>query len=367
MANVAIDLLGMHFRNPVIPAAGPNVGTAEHLRRAAEGGAGGLLAKTICVRPAQVPRPNMYRYGTTGMLNAELWSELPPEDWLEREYPAALAAARRHGLPLIASIGYTPDELRRLGPRVEAAGVDAIEFSVHYLDPSQLLDTARALRESVSVPIIAKFSPHAGDLGELARAIEPHVDAFCCINSFGPVLSIDVERIEPVLGSELGYGWISGSPLKPLALRSVFEVARATARPVIGVGGITSGRDVIEFFMAGASLVGVCTAAILRGPGVYGRIAQEAGRWLDHHGYRDISEVQGLYVRKFGRGRQVVTEKVRSARVLAERCNGCTACETVCHYDAIRAPRREVAQIAEDRCTQCGLCLWVCPPGALTW
>ncbi len=300
VANLAVELLGLRFRNPIIPAAGPNVGTGEQLRRAAEGGAGGLLAKTVSVRAADVPRPDMVRFGRLGMLNTELWTELSLEDWLEREYDIALQAARRHGIPLLASMGYTPDELRYIGPLVEAKGVDAIEFSIHYLDPARLVETARALRESVRIPIIAKLSPHKGDLGELAAAIEPYVDAFCCINSYGPALLVNVERAEPTLGSELGYGWLSGPPLRPLAIRSVFEVARRVRKPVIGVGGITTARDVIEFFMAGASLVEVCTVILYRGQGYFARLARGVNDWLDAHGYRDIAEVQGLYLKRLG-------------------------------------------------------------------
>ena len=300
MARLAVDLLGMTFRNPIIPAAGPNVGSGEQLVRSAEGGAGGLLAKTISVRAAEVPRPDMVRFGQTGMLNTELWTELTPEQWLDHEYDIGIQAARRFEIPFLASIGYTPDELREIGPKVEAKGVDAIEFSIHYLDPARLIDTARALRESVKCPIIAKLTPHKGDLGELAAMIEPYVDAFACINSYGPTLRIDTERVEPTLGSQLGYGWLSGTPIRPLALRSVFEVARRVNKPVIGVGGIANPKDVIAFFMAGASLVQVCTVVLLRGQNYYAKLSKGVGEWLDAHGYDDINQVRGLYLQRLG-------------------------------------------------------------------
>ncbi len=300
MANSTVDLLGLHFRNPIIPAAGPNVGNGEQLRRAAEGGAGGLLAKTVSLKAAEVPRPDMAKYGTTGMLNHELWTELTLEQWLTQEYDIGLAAARQHGIPFIASLGYTPDELRYIGPLVEAKGVDAIEFTIHYVDPSLVVDIARALKESVKVPIIAKLSPHKGDLGDLAVALEPYVDAFACINSYGPSLLIDIEKVEPVLGSTHGYGWLSGSPLRPLALRCVFEVARRVSKPVIGIGGIVSPKDVIEHFMAGASLVEVCTIIMYRGQGYHAKLAKGVDEWLDAHGYDDIRQVQGLYLKQAG-------------------------------------------------------------------
>lgn len=298
MANIAVDLLGLRFRNPIIPAAGPNVGTGDQLRRAAEGGAGGLLAKTVSMKAAEVPRPDMAKYGPTGMLNHELWTELSLEQWLEHEYEIGLAAARRHSIPFIASMGYTPDDLRHIGPLVEAKGADAIEFTIHYVDPRLVVEIAKALRDSVKIPIIAKLSPHKGDLGELAAALEPYVDAFACINSYGPALTIDIDRVEPVLGSTHGYGWLSGSPLKPLALRCVFEVARRVSKPVIGIGGIVTAKDVIEFFMVGASLVEVCTIIMYRGQGYHAKLAKGVADWLDAHGYDDISQVQGLYLKQ---------------------------------------------------------------------
>lgn len=367
MANIAVELLGLQFRNPVIPAAGPNVGTGLQCARAAEGGAGGILCKTVSVRAAQVPRPDMYKVDRLGMVNTELWTELSLEQWLEKEYDLAIEAARRHRIPVLASAGYTPEDLREIGPKLEAKGLDAIEFTIHYLDPARIVETAKALRESVSIPIIAKFSPHSGDIGEWAASIEPYVDGFACINSVGPTLVIDIEQCAPVLGSEFGYGWLSGPPIKPIALRCVFEVAKRVKKPVIGIGGITTGKDVIEFFMAGASLVEICTVVMYKGQSVHAKIAQEVNDWLDAHGIKDIMETQGLYLKKYGKGQRVVTEFEEAPMVNAEKCIGCTLCEPVCFYDAVSAPRKQVAAIFHDPCFQCGLCISVCPVDALSF
>lgn len=364
-ANLSIQLFGHTFRNPIVPAAGPNVGSGNMVRQAAEGGAGGLLTKTISMIAAPVPHPNMVQVGKGDLLNAELWSEHSPEKWFEYEYEIALAAAREYQLPLIASVGYTSADLATLGPRLENIGVDIIEFTTHYLEPQHLIEAARALRFSVSIPIIAKLSPHAGNLGEIARVLEPYVDGFACINSLGPGLIIDTERVEPFLGSEYGYGWLSGQAIKPIAVRSVFEVARVTNKPVIGIGGIFHGKDVIEFFMAGASLVEVCTAAILRGSSVYGRIAAETAHWLDTHGYRNIEEIRGLYLEKYRYGQKVITTVGQVAWVDENRCKTCSLCERVCQYSALYAPPKQIARVESEHCTACGLCVSVCPYGAL--
>lgn len=364
-ANLSVNVLGHNFRNPVIPAAGPNVGSGVMIRRAAEGGAGGLLAKTISGTAAPVPHPNMVRIGKENLLNTELWSELSPEAWFEREYDLALAAAREFGIPLIASVGYTPEDLGALGPRLQQKGIDIIEFSIHYLDPERLTDTARALRNAVSIPIVAKLSQHSGDLGVIAKLLDPYVDGYTCINSFGPTLTIDIERGTTPLGSQYGYGWLSGPAIKPIAVRSVFEVARVTKKPVIGVGGVTKGEDVIEFFMAGASLVEVCTAAILKGTDVYGKIAAETEKWLDEHGHRDINEVKGVYLEKYRKGQTVVTTVEQTARVDVSKCKACAICGKVCQFDALDAPLKQIARVDETNCSACGLCVSVCPFDAL--
>ena len=366
-ADLAVDVLGLRFRNPVIPAAGPNVRDGRTLDLVARAGAGGLLSKTVSVRAAPVPRPHMMQFGRAGMLNTELWTELPLEAWLDEEYDVAIAAARREGIPFIASMGYSADDLRVVAPRVARKDIDAIEFSIHYVghDFADVIETARTLRSLVEVPIIAKLSPHFGDLGELAEVLAPHVDAFTCINSFGPTLAIDIERGEPFLGSRFGYGWMSGEPIKPLAVRSVFEVARRVDKPVIGVGGICCGEDLIEFFMAGASLVGVCTAAIYQGAGVYKRIADEAGAWLDAHGYTSIRDVQGLFLERMREGQRVVLDKEEAPTLVPESCIGCARCDQVCFYDAIHAAPWEAPTLTEEKCFQCGLCVSVCPTRAL--
>ncbi|HCS39275.1 MAG TPA: diguanylate cyclase [Anaerolineaceae bacterium] len=367
MENVNLNVLVLkhNFRNPVIPAAGPNVGSGKMVQRAAQGGAGGLLTKTISSLAAQVPHPNMARFGKDNLLNTELWSELSPEDWFTHEYDISLDIAHEYQIPLIASVGYTAQDLATLGPRLEQKGIDIIEFSIHYLDEKRVVETAQALRNAVSIPIVAKLSQHSGDLGEIATLLNPYVDGFTCINSFGPTLMIDIETGTSPLGSQNGYGWLSGPSIKPLAIRSVFEVARVTDKPVIGVGGVICGEDVIEFFMAGASLVEVCTAAILKGPDVYGKIAAETAQWLESHGYHDIEEIKGLYLNKYRHGQTVVTAVNQTAYVDEMKCKACSQCAKVCQFDALSAPLKQIASVNVNCCSACGLCVSVCPFGAL--
>jgi NAD-dependent dihydropyrimidine dehydrogenase PreA subunit len=165
----------------------------------------------------------------------------------------------------------------------------------------------------------------------------------------------------------MGYGWISGPAIRPLALRIVAEAARSVKIPVIGVGGVMSGRDAIEFFMAGASAVQICTGAILEGPGIYGRVAREIERWLKQHGYDSVEDIRGVALRYLPK--EPVYD-VGYAVVDESKCKACGFCEKVCRYDAVHVKDvggYEVAVVDSDKCYGCGMCVSICPERAINF
>jgi dihydroorotate dehydrogenase/NAD-dependent dihydropyrimidine dehydrogenase PreA subunit len=401
LPSLEVEFAGLKFKNPLMNAACPVSRDAESMKALIDNGVGGVVAKTISVKPAIVPRPSMAAVdrGITrmqvlktikpgdirivnldsgnnrfifGVLNAELWSDIPAEHYLEREYPVVREYSRKNNVPFIVSIGYTPEELSNLGPKVEKAGADAIEFSTHYIgkDYRPVVEAAKALRESVSIPIFAKLSPFTPNIPELVKELEKvGVNGIVATNTIGPALSIDVETGMPIVGGPYGYGWLSGPALKPLALAIVAQVALNTKLPVIGVGGISRGVDVIEYFMAGASAVQICTAALIEGPGVFKRILKEIEEWLGRHGYESILDVKGLALKYL---------KPEPRRVWAEppivdpkKCIGCGFCEQVCNYDAVHVlpdeKGKRVARVDVNKCYGCGLCTSVCPTRAITF
>lgn len=358
MAKLSVSICGLNFPNPVIPAAGPVTKDGATCQAAARGGAGGIVTKTISVKPADVPRPCMAAM-KGGFLNTELWSELPKEQWLEREYKMV----RETGLPVIVSLGYTAGQISELAPLVKPYA-DALELSTHYVghDISPIVEALKAAKAAVRVPVFMKMSPHP-NIQELAKAAEDAgADGLVMINSFGPCMGIDLETGLPLMGSKEGYGWMSGAAIKPLAVRCVYDAAKAVKIPIFGVGGITSGRDVAEMFMAGASAVQICTEGILKGPGVYGKIVGELEEFLDSHGYADVNEIKGLTHRRMA-DRVFRTTAVVPV-VDQKSCNLCGLCETSCVYHAISRAGELV--IDGGKCFGCGLCVSRCPKKALT-
>jgi dihydroorotate dehydrogenase (NAD+) catalytic subunit len=357
VANLSVNICGITFPNPVLSAAGPNSKDGAMCQAAARGGVGGIVTKTISVKPADVPRPSMAEV-KGGFLNTELWSELPKEQWLAKEY----RTAKETGLPVIISLGYTTDEIAELAPLVRPYA-DALELSTHYVgnDTSPIVSALKAAKAAVQVPVLMKISPHP-NIQEIVKAVEDAgADGLVMINSFGPCMAIDVESGLPLMGSKEGYGWLSGPAIKPLAVRCVYDAAKVARIPIFGVGGIASGRDVAEMLMAGAAAVQVCTAAILRGPDVYGKMVKELADFLDSHGYADLSEIKGLAHRKMAERLFRTTGDV--PLVDQRHCTLCGICESSCAYNAIVSSDQLV--IDEEKCFGCGLCVTRCPKKAL--
>jgi dihydroorotate dehydrogenase (NAD+) catalytic subunit len=359
MADLSTKIAGISLANPVMPAAGPPGWNGEAMKACAAGGAGAIVAKTVSVQPATVPTPNMARI-PGGFLNTELWSELPVEQFIAREYPIAKEA----GVPLIVSLGYTAEEVAQLAPRVRPFA-DALELSTHYIgdDPSPMMAAIRAAKDAVDVPVFVKLSPFRDMAIAAQAAAQAGADGIVAVNSFGPCLGVDIETGQMLMGSKEGYGWLSGAALKPLALRCVFDVARAVNLPIVGVGGITRGSDAIEFLMAGASAVGVCTAAILNGPQIYGKIAREIAKWLDEHGYASVGDVKGLAIQRW-QEREFRTIHVPPT-LDVDSCTGCGLCEAGCVYGAIQVID-DKAKLSPEMCYGCGLCVTHCPVRALS-
>ena len=161
------------------------------------------------------------------------------------------------------------------------------------------------------------------------------------------------------MGSSTKYGWVSGPALKPLAMRIVYDVCKTVKIPVIGVGGCSTGTDAIEFLMAGASGIGICTSAIVSGREVFNRISGEMIDWITQHGIKDVNQLVGLALK------QEATKQTKPPKVIEDNCVGCSQCELSCCYDAIKVVNA-VAKVTPEKCFKCGLCYSRCPNHAIT-
>jgi dihydroorotate dehydrogenase subfamily 1 len=364
MTDQKVKICGIDFPNPIWTAAGPTGANARMMLLAAKGGAGGLVTKTISITPARVPIPNIASPFPGSLLNAEKWSEIDYRIMINKEFPEA----EKSGIPIIASVGYTPEELIVLTKDLErSSAVRAIEFSIHYIekDPYNLGKTARSVKRHTSKPVLAKLSPAVVDLEKIIKVLDPIVDGYVAINSLGPALDFNIETLEPVLGSEDARGWLSGRAILPIGLHFVESISTLTNKPVIGVGGIRTATDVIKYLMAGASAVQISSSAILQGEQIYGRLSRNLDQWMTAHGYKHVSELTGAFRRRkqgktyyLGEGPQLFPE------MKDEFCTYCDLCANVCMYNAIRFEDKKFI-FNRENCVSCGVCCTVCKQNAL--
>jgi dihydroorotate dehydrogenase (NAD+) catalytic subunit len=200
--------------------------------------------------------PQLRELGVTVIVNTFATSI---EDFVE-------LARRFDSVPGIAAL-----ELNISCPNVHAGGM---HFGVSGAAAGEV---TRAVRDATELPLMVKLSPEAGDICEVARAVaSAGADVITMINTIRGMV-IDVDRRRPMLGQKMG--GMSGPALKPVAVRMVYEVFREVSIPIIGMGGIGSLRDALEFFMAGAAAVQVGTANYAE-PGISLRLAEELDAWL---------------------------------------------------------------------------------------
>jgi dihydroorotate dehydrogenase (fumarate) len=382
-----LTLAGVPMRNRVIVAAGCHGADGDIILETSRTGVAAITTKTIVAQAVEDVRPCFAKVDG-GFLNCVFGTTLPPEQWFERELPRA----RNAGIPVIASVaGLTAEEAADLAARAVAAGATMIEmptvcphmgeileamFPGLSMPPPEVHDVApfvanvQAVKAAVDVPVIAKFSAlfHANVVEWATAAEAAGVDAIACADAFGPVIKIDIETGEPALGGPRGVGGLTGPALKPIALRMILEMAQHVSVPLIGVGGISCAEDAIEYFMAGASFVGVVTAGHLEGAGAFREIASGIDRWVADHGYDDVTDFIGLTLRRIERRRQrglIAVTTPQTPIVDPDLCTGCGDCGGVCVYDAIHVGVLGIAEPDQEACYGCGVCRDVCPVQAI--
>ena len=302
--DLSIEFLNLQFRNPIVLCSGV-IGTSVNLlSRASQVGVGGVIAKSCSLLPrAGHPNPVTIDWGE-GIINAIGLTNpgAETEVTMLRQAREALDPA---GVPVIASIfGGTVEEYHEVARIISQANPHLIEVNISCPNVADEFGTpfsgscesaaevTRAVRSATTIPISVKLAPNVPSIGRIAAAVvEAGADAITAINTM-PGMVIDAEAGKAVLSNKTG--GISGKALKPIALRCVSEIARAVKVPIIGTGGVTTGRDAVEMIMAGATLVGVGTAVWYRGVEVLGEIAVELEAFMKKEHYSHIEEMRGL-------------------------------------------------------------------------
>ena len=294
---LAVDVgAGLTLANPVVAAAGTFGYGVEFAGVVDLSTLGGIVVKGLSRAPSQGhPAPRIVETAA-GMLNAIGLQNIGVEAFIADRLPVL----RRAGTAIVANCwGNTPDEFAEVAARLsDAEGVAAVELniscpnkrewgSIFAADLERTREVVRAVRARCRLPLWVKLSPNVTDIASFAKVAEDEgADALCAINTLVG-MAVDLERRRPALTNVTG--GLSGPAIKPVALRMVHEVVGAVGIPVIGIGGIASGRDALEFLLVGARAVQVGTASFVD-PGATARIAAELAAELQMRGCHDVNQ-----------------------------------------------------------------------------
>lgn len=294
------------FRNPIMNASG----TFGYGREIAEfgriNGLGAIIGKTIFLKARKGNPPPRVVETPSGVLNAIGLANEGLDDFLSDKLPMMLKLVRsKNKIPtrIIVSIGgHTRHEFAEMVARLDGyPGVDALELNVSCPNVSSggmafsqdarvLASLIRALRPKTKLPLIAKLSPNVTDIAGMARASEEAgADAVALVNTFKGMV-IDIKTRRPALGNITG--GLSGPAIKPLALCAVWQSAKAVKIPVIGIGGIMSLNDMLEFLLAGATAVQIGTANMIL-PSLIQSLPKELEKWLSSQKIQKLSQFVG--------------------------------------------------------------------------
>ncbi len=306
--DLSVRIGSLELRNPVLTASGTFGYGDEYAHVVDLRRLGGIVTKTVTVRPRPGNAPTRIAETAGGMLNSIGLENVGLARFRSEKLPrlAELKAT------VIASVGgETEDELAELLEALGAEpGVAAFEINFscpnvaaggarYWASPSRLEATMRRLRPLSPRPLIAKLSPDVTDIRDTARACEAGgADALTAVNTFVG-MSIDLDRMRSRLGRATG--GLSGPAIKPLALARCHEAAHAVGIPVIGSGGVAGGRDALEFIAAGAAAVQIGTATFVE-PAVAVRVVDEMREWLASHGITRVADFRGTFAAPAAQG-----------------------------------------------------------------
>jgi dihydroorotate dehydrogenase (NAD+) catalytic subunit len=295
-----VNIGGVRFKNPVLTASGTFAYGVEFAHLMDLDSLGGVVVKGISMQPIEGnPPPRIYETAS-GMLNAIGWQNIGAEEFVAKKLPALREFKTRI---VVNIVGFSMDDYLEVTRYLnDFEGIAALELNIscpnvkqggfHFnKDPRDTFKVTRKTRKaSPNIPLWVKLSPNVTDIRTFARACEDAgADAITAINTLVG-MAIDVEERRPRL--RFVTGGLSGPAIKPVALRMVWQAAQEVKIPVIGIGGIASTEDALEFLIAGARAVQVGTANFYN-PAVAQQIAAGLESYCRSHQIHDINDIVG--------------------------------------------------------------------------
>ena len=298
--DLSLSIAGVRLDNPITTASG-----TFSARESGEfydiNELGAVITKGVAPEPWEGnPTPRIAEaYG--GMLNSVGLQNPGVDAFIQEELPYLETFKTK---VIVNVVGKSISEYRTVVEKLSDTDVDMLEINISCpnikeggisfgADPKMAAEITREIRKSTKKPIIMKLTPNVTDITEIARAAEAEgADGISLINTLLG-MRIDVHNKRPVLSNRMG--GLSGPAIKPVAVRMVYQVRRAVKLPIIGLGGIMTGEDTVEFLMAGADAVSVGTAALVD-PSAPVRIKRELIEFMEQYDYRNLQQIKEAFL-----------------------------------------------------------------------
>jgi len=299
MVELKMDLLGYELNPPLILASGILDQTAGTMERIAKKGIGGIVTKSIGKEPREGHQNPTVVELETGLLNA-MGLPNPGIQYFKTELDKLQRSVKHK--PIIGSIfASNPDDFAELAQKMVKYGADIIELNLSCphaegygasiaSDDEMMIEVIRRVKKEIEEPVLTKLPPSTKIARKAVLAEKSGSDGIVCINTVR-AMAINFETQEPILGNKKG-GY-SGEGIKPIGLRCVFEVYEEVDVPVIGCGGITKGKDALEYILAGASALQIGTAFHSRGKEAPKKIISEMKGLMEKENINALQELLG--------------------------------------------------------------------------
>lgn len=300
MADISVNIGNLQLKNPIMTASGTFGYGIEFQDFVPLEEIGGIIVKGTTLQPREGNAYPRMAESAQGMLNCVGLQNKGVDYFCKHIYPVV----KDIDTNIIVNVsGNSPETYAECASRVnELDKIPAIELNISCpnvkkggmafgVTPEGAASVVHEVRKQYGKTLIVKLSPNVTDITEIARAVEAEgADAVSLINTLMGT-SIDIEK--RCFNLSIGTGGLSGPCVKPVALRMVYQVAKAVKIPVVGLGGISSVTDAIEFFMAGASAVEIGTANFVD-PAITVKVKNGVNEWLDNHGCTSLTEIVGV-------------------------------------------------------------------------
>ena len=300
MAKLDVNIGALALKNPVMTASGTFGYGLEFQDFVELSGIGGIIVKGTTLKPREGNDYPRMAETPSGMLNCVGLQNKGVDYFCEHIYPQLLPTG---GTYIVNVSGSSPEDYAECAAKVNALDhIPAIELNISCPNVKDggmafgvtcagAASVVKAVRQAYHKTLIVKLSPNVTDITEIARAVEAEgADAVSLINTLMG-MAVDIEKRKKVLS--IGTGGLSGAAVKPVALRMVYQVAHAVQIPVVGLGGIMTAKDAIEFLMCGATAIEIGTANFID-PAVTIKVRDGINDWLDRHGCQSVQDIIGV-------------------------------------------------------------------------